>query len=99
MLNRKWRRFLEGELDVDRQKSNALHADVLRRGPENPGRSQNLDRSKDEVANSQAVLSPQSMREMKDISQELDWMQMEENQFESAALDSGGMGTDDIGRG
>ena len=33
--------------------------------------------------------------EMKDISQELEWMHMEENQPGSAATVSGGLGTDD----
>ena len=34
------------------------------------------------------------MREIKDISQELEWMQMEEHQPESAATDTGRAGTD-----
>ena len=40
-------------------------------------------------------LSPPSKREMKDISQELEWMQLEEHQPGSAATGGGGMGTDD----
>ena len=35
------------------------------------------------------------MREMKDISQALEWMHVEENQLGSAATAGGGLGTDD----
>ena len=41
------------------------------------------------------ILSPPSIRKVKDISQELEWMQMEEHQPASVATGSGGMDTDD----
>ena len=60
-----------------------------------------MQRSKEDVAQFQAhcnigiILSPFSMREMKDISQEVEWMQMEPNQPGSAATGSGGVGAND----
>ena len=47
------------------------------------------------AANLGVILSPPSLREMKHISQELEWMQVEEHLPESAATGGGRVGTDE----
>ena len=76
-----WNRMIE----CGRQKSNTLQADVLRLGAENLQLSQRWHRSKEKVAQLQARCNefwhhpePHSIRERKDICQDLEWMQMEE---------------------
>ena len=68
------------------QKTNTPQAEVLRFGADNVQLSQLLDRPKEEVA------KPHGKRGMKDISQELAWMQMKDTQLGSAATGSGGLG-------
>ena len=84
-------------LDFERQKWNTLQAEVLYCRTLNLQLFQMLDRSKDEVAQLQArcefwrYLEPtQYARDEVNHSPELEWMQMEENQPESAATGSGG---------
>ena len=59
------------------------------------GRKKRLPICKLAAMNFGVLLSPHSMREMKDISLELEWMQMEENQPGSATTDSGALDGDD----
>ena len=47
------------------------------------------------ATNDGVILSAPSIREMKHISEELEWMQMEEKQTVSAAKGTGGLDTDD----
>ena len=87
-------------LDVKQQKSNTLQADVLRVRAEKIQISQLLTGPKKRLLsyrlaakNPGVFLSPRSIREMKSPEWEGGWMQVAENQPESAAIGGGGMGT------
>ena len=77
---------------VERQRSNALQAEVLPLRAENSQTSQHADRSGEEVARLQARCHElwryreptQCARDEVDHSPELEWMHWEENQRESA---------------
>ena len=74
-------------LEVERQKSNTLQAEVLRRGAENLQPSQKLNRSKEEVRQLQSPYNKfrrhhaltQRARDEGDVSQELESMHLEDN--------------------
>ena len=93
---------LRGMIEVERQKSNTLQADVLRLKAEKLRLSPNLPRSEEVLAELHALcnkfwqyLEPtQSRRDEVNLSSESEWMRMEENQPELATAGGGGMGTD-----
>ena len=84
-----------------RETSTALQA-VLRLRAEHFRISHNLERSKEEVAQSQARCNEfwhhrdptQCTRDEANLSPELEWMHMEENHIGSGARGGGGMGID-----
>ena len=90
-------------IEVERQTSNTLQAEVLRLGAEHLQICQKWERSKEEVAQLQArcnefghLLEPtQSTRDEGYFSPELELMQMEENEPGSAATGCVRMGTDE----
>ena len=89
-------------LEVERQKTNTLQADVLRLRDENLQISQSLDKSKEEVAQLQARcnefrrhLKPTQYTRYEAYLSRAGWMHMEENQPGSATTGRGGVGTDD----
>ena len=80
-------------LDLERQKSNSLQAEVLRRGAEHLQVGKMRLVSYKLAANDYGViLSPhtQHTRDEAHYSSEREWMHMEEKQPESAAAGSGG---------
>ena len=85
-------------LEVERQQLNTLQTDVLRFGAEYLELSRGLDRlpsCKLAATIFGVILNPHRKREMKCISQELEWIHIEENQSRSAATSGGGVGPDD----
>ena len=87
---------LRGMIEVERQNPNTLQAEVVRFGSENLHQKKRSLRCKLAAMSFGRIhLSPPSIREMKEISQELEWMQMEENMLGSAATGSVGMCADD----
>ena len=97
------RKLCEFFSSVECSKSNDFTGRSCSFGSENPQISQHLDRSKEEVAPLRArcndfwhLLEPTPYaRDERYLFQELEWMQMEEHEPESATICSGRMGTDE----
>ena len=95
------KRQLRGMLGVERKGSTTSQAEVIRFGSENPQISQNSDWSQEEVAQLQTRSidswpHPEPTQYARDegyLSQELQWLLMEEHQLESAATGGGRVGT------
>ena len=73
---------LPGMFEVEKQQWNTLQAEVLLLRAEILQISQSLDRFKEDVTQPEPT---QNTRDVAYLSQELEWMQMEENHPESAA--------------
>ena len=94
--------WLTGMIEIKRQTSRILQADVLRLRADKVQNSQRLDMSEEERAHLRAGCNfwrhPEPAQFSRDegyLSQELEWMHVEDNDPGSAATGCGGLGIDD----